>query len=118
MPGSSAAVRALRNPLRAFVHRQIAADAVAGAVIEIQPALPQRVTREGVEIARRRALGKARRGNGDMALQHQREALAHFLPWVADGDRARHVGRAVLVLAARVDQEQLARLELAVGGAA
>ena len=39
----------------------------------------------------------------------------HLARRLADGDRARDVGGAVEILGARVDQKQLARLELAVG---
>ena len=34
-----------------FVHREIAADAVAGAVVEIEPGLPQRRARKGSSCA-------------------------------------------------------------------
>ena len=50
-----------------------------------------------------------------MALEHEREALAHLRRRLADGDRARDVGGAVEILRAAVDEEQLARAQLAVG---
>ena len=60
-------------------------------------------------------LGKRARGDGDMPLEHQRKALAHLVRRLADGDRARDVGGAVEILRAAVDEEQLARPQLAVG---
>ena len=108
---------ALEIALRALVHREIAADAVAGAVVEVEPVLPQRAARERVEVDAARALGEPRRGDGDVPLQHQREALAHLARRLADGDGARDVGGAVEVLGAAVDEKQLARRELAVGRA-
>ena len=62
------------------MHRQVAADAVAGAVIIIQPDLPQRAAGERIQMRAADALRKHRRGNGDVALQHARHALAHFRP--------------------------------------
>ena len=40
----------LGDARRALVHRQIAADAVAGAVIEIEPGLPEKLPRERIEL--------------------------------------------------------------------
>ena len=45
----------LGDPLRAFVDRQEAADAVAGAVGIIEPRRPQELAREAVELAAQRA---------------------------------------------------------------
>src|SRR5216683_5545323 len=50
----------LRDALRAFVHTEIAADTVPGAVVVIEPLLPQRPPREAVELRPRGALRKAR----------------------------------------------------------
>ena len=58
----------LGDALRTFVHRQVAADAVAGAVVEIEPRLPQRAAGEAVELRARHALGEHRGGDGDVAL--------------------------------------------------
>ena len=38
MPGSSSTRAEPRQPLRPLMHREIAADAVAGAVVEVEPA--------------------------------------------------------------------------------
>ena len=43
----------LGDPRRAFVHREIAADAVAGAVVEIEAGLPQRIAAPAYRAARR-----------------------------------------------------------------
>ncbi|PAV93243.1 hypothetical protein WR25_01816 [Diploscapter pachys] len=40
LQAGAAGIIGRRDPLRPFVHRQIAADAVAGAVREIEPRLP------------------------------------------------------------------------------
>ena len=110
-------VAELGDARRALVHRQIAADAVAGAVIEVEAVRPQRLPRERIELRAGDAFGKHRARDGDVALQHQREALAHFGSRLADRDGAGDVGGAVLVLAAGVDQEQFAGLDGAVGRA-
>src|SRR5204863_9070354 len=46
---------ALGDALRALVHGEIAADAVAGAVVEVEPRLPQGAARERVEVDAARA---------------------------------------------------------------
>ena len=50
-----------------------------------------------------------------MALEHQCEAAAHFGRRRADGDGPGDIGRAVRILAARIDQIERAWLQLAVG---
>src|SRR5262249_19685963 len=94
---------------RSFVHREIAADAVAGAVVEVESLRPQELPSKGVELGAGRTLGKDRARNCDMALEHAGEAVAHLGSRLADRDGAGNVGGAVLVLAAGVDQKQLAR---------
>ena len=64
------------------MHRQIAADAVTGAVVEVEPGLPQRRARQRVELGAAGALGKHRGGDGDVAFEHAGEAVAHFLAGV------------------------------------
>ena len=96
--------------------REIAADAVAGAVVVIEAGLPQRPAREAVELRAARALR-----------EHARVAMAMW-PFstrvkrsrisrgrLADRDGAGDVGGAVDVLGAGIDQVELAGLELAVG---
>src|SRR5262249_42560511 len=93
----------------AFVHGKIAADAVAGAVVEVEALRPQELPRKRVELRTGRALGGDRARNRDMTFEHAGEAVAHFGGRLADRDGAGNVGGAVLVLAAGVDQEQLTR---------
>ena len=95
----------LGQPRRAFMHGEIAADAMAGAVIEIEAGGPEELPRQRVELRARRALGKYCARDRDMTLEHERETLAHLLARRADGDRARDVGRAILVLGAGIEQE-------------
>ena len=78
MPGSSGVHAALGDVLRALVHGQVTADAMSGAMVEVEAGLPQRPAGEGVKVDAARARGKARRGNGDVALEHEREALLHL----------------------------------------
>src|SRR3546814_16783618 len=59
-------------------------------------------------------LGKARARQRDVPLQHQREAPPHLGARLADSNRAGHIGGAVGILAAGIQQEQLALAERAV----
>ena len=59
---------------------------MAGAVVEVEPGLPQRPAGEGIEL---RAAGPPRKdgaGDGDMALEHQRIGVAGLFSGAADGD--------------------------------
>ena len=118
MPRLSAAVAELGDARRALVHRQIAADAVAGAVIEIEPGLPQELPRQRVELRAGGAVGKHRARDRDMALEHAGEAVAHLGARRADRDGAGDVGGAVLVLAAGIDQKEFAGRDAAIAPAA
>ena len=91
----------LGNPRRAFMHRKIAADAVAGAVIEIDAGLPQELPRQRVELRAGGAVGKHRARNRDVPAQHAGKAVAHFRRRLADRDGAGDVGGAVLDIARR-----------------
>ena len=95
--------------------REESADPVAGAMSIIDPRLPQRAPREAVELRPARSLGKQRRGDRDMTLEHPREAVAHFVGWFADSQRAGDIGRAVLILPARIDQIERVELNWPVG---
>src|SRR4029078_13349421 len=66
----------LGNARRAFVHRQVAADAVPGTVVEVEAARPQRRARETVELRASGALGEDRARDADMALQTAAEAAS------------------------------------------
>src|SRR5262249_28339582 len=104
------------DALGTLMDRQIAADAVAGTVVEIETRFPQRPPCERVEVNAACTPRKARRGDGDMPLEDQAKALAHFARRVADGDRARDVGRSIEILGAGVHEIELSRAKLAVGG--
>ncbi len=61
--------------------------------------------------------GKAYRGERDMAFQHAGEAVAHLGRGRAHDHRARHVGGAVGILRAGIDQEHLIVLDRGIGRA-
>jgi hypothetical protein len=50
-----------------------------------------------------------------MALEHAREAVAHFSCRLADRDRPRHVGRSVEILGAGIEEIEGAKLEALLG---
>ena len=77
---------------------------MARAMVEIEPGFPQRQPRQHVELRAGRAFRKHCTRNADMALQHAREAVAHFGAGLADAQRARDVGGAVLILRAGIDE--------------
>ena len=77
------------------MHGRIATDAVPGPVIVVEAVLPEGAAGEGVEVAAARALGETCRGDGDMCLEDECKALAHFVGRLADSDSAGDVGRPV-----------------------
>src|SRR5216684_2064926 len=101
----------LRDALRPLMDGEIAADAVAGAVVVVEPDLPQRAARQRVELRAGGALGEAAGGERDVALEHAGEAVAHLRRRLADRHRARDVGGAVEILRAGIDEIERARLE-------
>ena len=103
-----------RDALRAFVHVQVMAHAVPGAVIVVEARLPQELTGERVQLRAGGAARKARQGERDVAAQHAGEAVPMLRLGRADRDRAGHVGGAVQVLPAGVDEVERARLQRAV----
>jgi hypothetical protein len=60
----------LGNSRRTLMHRQIAADAMAGAVLEIDAGLPQELPRQRVDLRAGGTVGKHRAGDRDVAAQH------------------------------------------------
>ena len=106
----------LRQPLRPLVHREIAADAVAGAVVEIEPGLPERLARASASsCAPDVPFGNTARAMAmwPFSTRVKRSRISPL--GSADRDRAGDVGGAVLVLRAGIEEEQLAGLERAVG---
>ena len=101
---------------RALMHREERADAVAGAMVEIEAGLPERTAREGIDAGAGDALREDGRRDRDMALQHARETVAHLLGRRADGYCAGDIGRAVLILRAGMTRKMpgvIFRLEAA-----
>src|SRR3546814_7164178 len=68
--GPRLSARGLGDALRPLMHRQIGADAVAGAMRIIDAVGPQILPCENVELAAARPLGEARGRQRDMAFQH------------------------------------------------
>ena len=103
------------DALRPFMDAEIAADPVAGAVIVVETLRPQGRAGQGVDGVPGRAVRKAHLGQRHMTLQHEGVTVDHLLAGIADGDGAGDVGGAVEILATRIDQQQLAPLDAAVG---
>ena len=108
MPGASGGRSGLGDALGAFVDREIRPDAVSRAMVEIEARSPKRGARQRVDLRAVRSRREDRAGDGDVALQHAREAVTHERARPSDSDRARDVGRAVFVLRAAVDEENAA----------
>src|SRR5579871_1880091 len=100
------------------MHRQVAADAVPGAMIEIEAVAPEKLPRQGIKLRAGCTIGKERARNRDMAFQHECEVLPHIGARRADRERARDVSGAVFVLATGIDEKQLAGRDAAVAAAA
>jgi hypothetical protein len=103
---------AFSDPVRAFVDVEIAAHPVPGAVVIVEASVPQRPARHAVQLAAAGAVRKAGGGDGDVALEHAGEPVAHLVVGRSQGDGAGHVGRSIQVLPARIDQQQGARFQL------
>ena len=106
-----------RNADRAFMHGQITADAMAGAVIIIQPRLPQGGACEGIDMRPANAVRKHQPRQGDMTLHHPRDPIADCRRGGARAgpDGAGDIGGAVWILRTGVDQIHLIRCDAAVG---
>ena len=93
------------------MHRQIAADAVPGAVIVIEPDLPQRAPRERIEMRTADALAEtpAWRSRYGPSSRASRARASRRRLGRAGPDRAGDIGRAVGILRAGVDQIDLVR---------
>ena len=70
------------------------------------PWYQRRTEIQRVEVDAARPLGKARSGDGDHALQDQRELDPRLVRHLSDRDGAGDVGRAVLILCSAVEQQQ------------
>jgi hypothetical protein len=89
--------RQARQADRPLMHRQIAADAMAGAVVVVEPDLPQRSSGKGIQMRTADTLREHERGDGDMTLQHAGHAFAQGVGRLggAGPDRTGDVGGAV-----------------------
>ena len=102
------------NAVRAFVHVEKVAHAVAGAVAVIHAGGPQRCARQRIELRAAGALGEARARQRNHALHHQGGVAPLLGGGFAQRQHAGDVGGAAQVLAAGVDQQQAPGLQRAV----
>ena len=101
----------LGDPLRALVDRQIAADTVARAVVEVEAGVPERGAGEGIELGAGGPLREARHRERDVAPEDPGEPVPLLGGGRTDGHRAGHVGGAVEVLRAGVDEVEHPELD-------
>src|SRR4249920_1768239 len=89
---------------------------MAGAMIVVQPRLPQRASREGVKMRPTDTMRKYQRGNGNVALQYPRRLLTQSRGRLARSspECAGYISRAVDILGSRIDQVHLVRLNRSV----
>src|SRR5262249_60390729 len=90
------------------MHGKITADAVAGAVIEVEALRPQELAGKRIELRSGGPLGKDRAGDGDMAFEHAGETVAHLGGRLAPPDGGGGFGGAGLLLAPRGREEKIA----------
>ena len=60
------------------MHGEIAANAVAGAVLEVEPHLPEKLPRKGIDLRAAHAIGEHSLRDGDMAPQNAGETACDF----------------------------------------
>ena len=106
LEGSAAVLIAQAQALRPFVHIQQIANAVAGAVVVIQSQLPQRHTRQHVEVDAGAALLEAGGRHVQMPAQDGGIVPLLLLGQFADGHGSGDIGAALEVVSAGVDQEE------------
>ncbi len=92
-----------------FVDVEAAAHAVARAVSEVEALGPEGRACDGVELRARDACGNDGACKRDVGLEHERDVALHVVVDAADGRHAGDVGRARLVLPARVDEKKPVR---------
>ncbi len=101
--------------VRAFVYAEARSYAVARAVQIVDAFLPHRIACAGVELCTAASLREPGACQPDMPFQHQRVVVSFFFAHGAEGDGARDVGSAVVVLCAGVQQQQSLRPQGDVG---
>jgi len=94
----------LGNPLRPLMDAKIDADPMARSVVIVETGLPQRVTRQRVQVRARRAVRKANGRQGNMAFQNKGVVPAHLCTGCADRHGTGDVRRPVEILRARIDK--------------
>ena len=102
------------DPLGTLVHVEVVAHAVPGAMVVIEARLPQELAGERVELRAGGAAREACRRQRNVAAQHPGEAVPVLGLGRTDRDRAGHVGGAVQVLPARIDEVEGAGLQRAI----
>lgn len=100
-------VGGLAQTVRMFMHQQPVADAMPGAVIVIQPHLPQGRAGQRVQLTREGADRKPRRRQRDKAAQHSGGDAADIVRDRDKGHGPGHIGRANQILPAGIAQENL-----------
>ena len=95
----------------AFVHVQVRADAVAGAVPVVEAFAPEELAREGVDLEARRAFGEDGGVERDDAFEHERVRLPLQLRRGAEVHRPGGVRGAVEVLGAGVAEVDCFRID-------
>ena len=101
----------LANLVRPLVNAEARTHTVARAVTKVKAILPQVRTAHGINLQAHRALGIGAQGQGDVGAEHERIDAALLVRERAEGDGARDVGGAVLVLRTAVQQQQTAGCE-------
>src|SRR5437762_2142848 len=89
------------------MYAEITADAMAGAVLEIEPGLPEILPRQRVELRAGGAVGEYRARNRHVPAQHAGKAVAHFRRGLTDRDGAGDVGGAAIILRAGSDPQEI-----------
>ena len=96
------------------MHRQKGPHAVACAMVKILSRLPQSLTRQGIKVTPCQPARPARTADGDDPLQHASVTGPRLLARIAYGHGAGDVGRALAVLGAGINQQQLVLVDGAV----
>ena len=96
-----------------FMDREESANAVAGAVRIIDAGLPQILPRQRIQLAACSAFREDRAGERDMALEHASVAILHLGSGLSRADPygAGHIGGAIEILPAAIDQIDAARFD-------
>src|SRR5450755_1586262 len=74
-------------------------------MVEVEACPPQRNPRQSIELGAAGAFWKNGARDRDMALENAREPVPHHGGRLAHRESARDVGRAILILAAGIDQK-------------